>query len=1104
MLQPLHSDRPKPTPQRHQYRLPIPAGARAARSLDVTSKPRATQPQIEAWVNAQSILAQDQTDRKDVGRLILRIQNRTTLKRFVDIYLNDCLGMSTLPPIIYAPRNLWMRANSSLTEFARIAYIEGDMDLSNCRALRSLGEQLHVGGNLKLDGCQALTQLPGYLRVGGDLNLSDTAITYLPHNMFVRGSLFLKNCTSLRRLPPGLSIHGELHLDGCSALEALPGDLWLAGSLNIKNCSALQTISNEVHFSENLFADNCLSLRYIPARIPYKNVHLRGCESIRHLSNNLRVSDELFLNNCESLQSIPKTSARTRHINTEHTTYAKEIAFKNRLQIQERNTQTSNMLSLWELGQQNTSALTRFKDAPPRSNQFTNAQDAIEFWKHSLQIDSRPISSRVHHLVEQLVYALWHLTPQQETLLVDFLFALTQKVTFQDEASRPFLTIRVLFVLGAMQNDFAIRQALFRDLKKLRTFDPNEILADLEISVQLALLRRNHANHKLLSDFGLTYFNFAMSEKILHRHFENEQKKQHADFDEKAFNRTLLSYQTHNIRASRKKFSVLSLLPPYNNIDNTNETKVSNHISRILVEQLSQSTPTTLKYIWNDWRPMQYTDRYEKLRNFLLQFEQQPVTPVPQDLQNKQCSFTRQPFEKLRTPVYTQQENSNKKIYEAAKLLEYWLEHGTDPAGKRLDLADIHRLPQKDNIFSHASLLSVTRLYDHLDLKNVPSMWLKKEQLDAWVDNAPKKSNLEQRDRKLLADQLYQFLDTKHQTLVLPNTLAIENLAHLTSLPDGLHVDGDLYLNGLSSLKDLPAILSATGNIQINACSKLTRIPSTLKINGSLGLKKCFRLEILPSTFQIPGNLTISRCHSLKRLPEKLSVGGDLHLEDCSNLLAIQKEALVVPGKLKILRCRALKSLASKTTVGSGLLIEECTALARISEELAVTGDCRIFNCKGLIEFPKQVSVTKSLDLTGASALPALAGPDATLKIGMNLLLTNCSGLTTLPEALDIAGDLDLSGCTGLKQLPQQMNVGKTIRCHDCFSLSHIPNGFEARNNLTLRNCVNLTTLPQQFTIGGRLSIKRSAVLPATRSMPLILNSNQTVGELSTDIQSNP
>ena len=80
---------------------------------------------------------------------------------------------------------------------------------------------------------------------------------------------------------------------------------------------------------------------------------------------------------------------------------------------------------------------------------------------------------------------------------------------------------------------------------------------------------------------------------------------------------------------------------------------------------------------------------------------------------------------------------------------------------------------------------------------------------------------------------------------------------HVTQLPEGLNVKGDLNLK---------------------LCEKLVSLPETLKVGKSLDLSYCSNLAGFPDGLQrIEGNLILKGCTKVKSLPEVTSFNKEEH-----------------------------------------------------------------------------------------------------------------------------------------------------------------------------------------------------------------------------------
>jgi hypothetical protein len=209
----------------------------------------------------------------------------------------------------------------------------------------------------------------------------------------------------------------------------------------------------------------------------------------------------------------------------------------------------------------------------------------------------------------------------------------------------------------------------------------------------------------------------------------------------------------------------------------------------------------------------------------------------------------------------------------------------------------------------------------------------------------------------------------------------LSGTTQLTSLPEGLSVGGNLYLEGCTGLTSLPEGLSVGGNLYLEGCTGLTSLPERLSVGGDLNLRRLTKLTSLPEGLSVGRNLYLKGCTGLTSLPEGLSVGADLYLEGCTGLT----------------------SLPEGLSVGRNLSLEGCTGLTSLPEGLSVGADLYLEGCTGLTSLPEGLSVAR------------------------NLYLEGCTGLTSLPEGLSVGRNLYLEGCTGLTSLPADLVVGNVV-----------------------------------------------------------------------------
>jgi hypothetical protein len=90
--------------------------------------------------------------------------------------------------------------------------------------------------------------------------------------------------------------------------------------------------------------------------------------------------------------------------------------------------------------------------------------------------------------------------------------------------------------------------------------------------------------------------------------------------------------------------------------------------------------------------------------------------------------------------------------------------------------------------------------------------------------------------------------------------LHFKERAWITALPDGLEVDGGLFVRDCIGLKRLPDGLSVSLDFHAKGCVALDRLPEGLTVGGWLGLVDC---------------------KSIVSLPERMTIGKSLNLEGC-------------------------------------------------------------------------------------------------------------------------------------------------------------------------------------------------------------------------------
>ena len=111
--------------------------------------------------------------------------------------------------------------------------IKGNLDLFE-ENITYIPEGLKVEDNLNLSSCKHLKSLPDNLYVGGELNLEDTNIKQLPKGLYVGGDFRLVGL-EIKSLPKDLNVDGGLDLGYCTDLTSLPKNLKVGGYLSLYN-----------------------------------------------------------------------------------------------------------------------------------------------------------------------------------------------------------------------------------------------------------------------------------------------------------------------------------------------------------------------------------------------------------------------------------------------------------------------------------------------------------------------------------------------------------------------------------------------------------------------------------------------------------------------------------------------------------------------------------------------------------------------------------------------------------------------------------------------------------------------------------------------------
>ena len=166
------------------------------------------------------------------------------------------------------------------------------------------------------------------------------------------------------------------------------------------------------------------------------------------------------------------------------------------------------------------------------------------------------------------------------------------------------------------------------------------------------------------------------------------------------------------------------------------------------------------------------------------------------------------------------------------------------------------------------------------------------------------------------------------------------------------------------------------------------------------------------------------------------------------------------------------KSLGDRSAIQTNkitsLKLRELISENKFSNDVRyqVEGYLYLSDCTGLTALPENLSVGGDLYLDGCTGLTAL--PENLSVVGY-LSLDGCTGLTALPENLSVVGRLSLRGCTGLTALPENLSVGRDLSLDGCTGLTALPENLSVEGYLALDDCTGLTALPENLPVGGDL-----------------------------------
>ena len=252
----------------------------------------------------------------------------------------------------------------------------------------------------------------------------------------------------------------------------------------------------------------------------------------------------------------------------------------------------------------------------------------------------------------------------------------------------------------------------------------------------------------------------------------------------------------------------------------------------------------------------------------------------------------------------------------------------------------------------------------------------------------------------------------------------------LENLPEGLTVEGDLYLFG-SPVTELPKCLKVTGSLNLRGVH-IRELPDGLSVGKSIDLSGT-KITRLPMNLDVKEDLDLVNTR-ITALPEDMKVGRDLHLEGT-----------------------AITSLPQGIKVGRDVYLQG-SAITELPMDLGVGGGF-YFDHSKIMVLPKGLKVRGDLSLQGTEikVLPEGLSVEGDLNI-------NYTDIANLPEGLSVGGGLYL-GDTKITELPEGLNLRGGLNISNT-AISALPDRLTVRKDINMNN-TKITELPKGLKVGG-------------------------------------
>lgn len=226
--------------------------------------------------------------------------------------------------------------------------------------------------------------------------------------------------------------------------------------------------------------------------------------------------------------------------------------------------------------------------------------------------------------------------------------------------------------------------------------------------------------------------------------------------------------------------------------------------------------------------------------------------------------------------------------------------------------------------------------------------------------------------------------------------LRLQNLLHLTSLPEGLVVRGSCHIAECAALTALPRGLVVDKDLTVTLCPTLSQLHPEMKVLGLCTLSACEALTVLPQRLMHVHQLRLGAGLALTEFPPHFNAGGTVELRQCTHLVRLGE---------------GFKTRGSLT-------LEGCSRLSLLPEGMTVGRDLYIDGGNGFTALPARVRVGGNLSIRFDAPMTALGEE---LRVGGSIEVVGNPNFVTLPEHMELGGNLSVFGCTRLTSLPESL-----------------------------------------------------------------------------------